>query len=463
MSNSNKLDLYMYFVLTLLLLIKALPVMKPIKIIRVSILILICISFFRCTPEKVIMHGDINGIVTDLETSQLLEAVTIKLNPINDTTSTESDGRYLFRNILPGNYSIEASKPLYESIIQDVMVFPASTSTVDIPLLAIPYPEFSEKHLDFGLDSVMSFTVKNIGTGKLRYFLNQNQNWIILNKSFGNLTNSNSVDTILVTVNRTGLSENKQIGLIEIVSFLGGHIFQDTVKVYLNGVLDRRDSRFYRFYGIVKIGTQVWMAENLNVGNMKFIQEGDADEAMLDNGISEKYCYDNLESNCDIYGGLYMWDEMMQYTPPDNGIIGTTQGICMDGWHIPTIQEWEKLIFYLGGFRNYGLPPGLTIYQGGVGGKLKDTGPLWIQPNIGATNESGFSALPGGGYSGPGFDPGGGYYPGNFNNKRSITGFCSSMSYFNFNVNNSNSGMDASSVSFLDANSVRCVKNPVKK
>ncbi|MBK6964411.1 MAG: hypothetical protein IPH20_10880 [Bacteroidales bacterium] len=61
-------------------------------------------------------------------------------------------------------------------------------------------------------------------------------------------------------------------------------------------------------YTIVKIGTQTWMAENLNVG-----QRINGNWTQTNNNIFEKYCYANLESNCDEYGGLYQWNEMMQY------------------------------------------------------------------------------------------------------------------------------------------------------
>jgi uncharacterized protein (TIGR02145 family) len=127
----------------------------------------------------------------------------------------------------------------------------------------------------------------------------------------------------------------------------------------------------------VKIGTQIWMAENLNKG----ARIGSA--LPKNNGIIEKWCYGFNKDLCSIYGGLYYWDEMMQYHPADNGITGTTQGVCPVGWHIPTSTEWLTLINYLGG---------LNV----AGGKLKETGTAhWQSPNTDATNESGFSALPG--------------------------------------------------------------------
>jgi uncharacterized protein (TIGR02145 family) len=128
------------------------------------------------------------------------------------------------------------------------------------------------------------------------------------------------------------------------------------------------------------IGQQEWMKYNLNVGTMV---QGTATQT--DNGTVEKYCYQNLESNCNTYGGLYQWNEAMQYATAEG-----SQGICPDGFHIPTNAEWNVLLEYLGG-----------IYS--AGGKIKETGTAhWkgMRParplNIDATNESEFTALPGG-------------------------------------------------------------------
>ena len=126
-------------------------------------------------------------------------------------------------------------------------------------------------------------------------------------------------------------------------------------------------------YNTVLIGNQCWLKENLNVGSMI-----NGTEDMTDNGVIEKYCYDNDNANCDEYGGLYQWDEMMEYST-----IAGVQGICPSGWHIPTDIEWTALPGSLGG--------------GNINGKLKEIGTVhWQTPNWGATNASGFTALPGG-------------------------------------------------------------------
>ncbi len=127
-------------------------------------------------------------------------------------------------------------------------------------------------------------------------------------------------------------------------------------------------------YTIVEIGAQIWMAENLNVGTRI---NGSLDQT--NNSIIEKYCYDDNEANCDIYGGLYQWDEMMQYVTTEG-----VQGICPTDWHLPTDGEWTTLTTYLGG-------------ESIAGGNMKETGTThWLSPNTGATNSNGFSALPGG-------------------------------------------------------------------
>ena len=120
-----------------------------------------------------------------------------------------------------------------------------------------------------------------------------------------------------------------------------------------------------------------WMKENLIVGIMI-----DSTLDATDNGIIEKYCNQNSDSLCNIYGGLYQWDEMMDYKLSDNGNPGITQGIFPIGWHLPTDSEWTELTDFLGGASL-------------AGGKLKETGIVhWHSPNTGATNESGFTALP---------------------------------------------------------------------
>jgi uncharacterized protein (TIGR02145 family) len=93
------------------------------------------------------------------------------------------------------------------------------------------------------------------------------------------------------------------------------------------------DDRDGQIYNTVKIGNQCWMAENLNIG-----VRIDGIQNMSDNSFIEKYCYDDDSVNCETFGGLYQWNEMMQYNTPAG-----VQGICPDGWHLPSHFEWTTL------------------------------------------------------------------------------------------------------------------------
>lgn len=87
-------------------------------------------------------------------------------------------------------------------------------------------------------------------------------------------------------------------------------------------------------YHTVMIGDQCWLKENLDIGTMI-----DGIKDQTNNGIIEKYCYHDDPANCEIYGGLYTWNEAMKYIVSKEKV----QGICPDGWHIPTLDELEKL------------------------------------------------------------------------------------------------------------------------
>ncbi len=152
------------------------------------------------------------------------------------------------------------------------------------------------------------------------------------------------------------------------------------------------DPRDGKRYNTIKIGSQCWMAENLNAGTMI-----SADTDQRNDGLIEKFCYQNLESNCDIYGGLYQWGETVNYlnnasnsctwsTPP----AGVVTGICPPGWHLPCYSEWDQLASVLGG---------LSF----AGGKMKERGTgHWSAPNTGADNASGFTARAGGAHTSSG-------------------------------------------------------------
>ncbi|MCF8302731.1 MAG: hypothetical protein K9I94_05590 [Bacteroidales bacterium] len=139
-------------------------------------------------------------------------------------------------------------------------------------------------------------------------------------------------------------------------------------------------------YNTVEIGDQCWLKENLNIGTMI-----SGDKEMKYNGTIEKYCYDNDPEKCNEYGGLYQWDEMMQYTTQPG-----VQGICPNGWHIPTDNEGMLLEGTVDS--EYGYPDPEWEKQGwrgsDAGYNLKSTTGWYDDGN--GSDAFGFKALPGG-------------------------------------------------------------------
>lgn len=131
----------------------------------------------------------------------------------------------------------------------------------------------------------------------------------------------------------------------------------------------------------VKIGTQVWKKENLNVSHYRngdLIPEVKSPDKWSELTTGAWCWYKNDSANGAVYGKLYNW-----YA------VNDSRGIVPAGWHVPSDEEWATLTMFLGGINV-------------AGGKMKATGTiqagtgLWRKPNANATNSSGFTALPGG-------------------------------------------------------------------
>jgi uncharacterized protein (TIGR02145 family) len=93
------------------------------------------------------------------------------------------------------------------------------------------------------------------------------------------------------------------------------------------------DPRDKKVYPTIQIGTQCWMAANLNYGSQIL---GSADQR--DNCLVEKYCYNDIPARCTSGSVFYQWDEVMQY---DQAV--SDQGLCPPGWHVPAENDWNIL------------------------------------------------------------------------------------------------------------------------
>jgi len=146
------------------------------------------------------------------------------------------------------------------------------------------------------------------------------------------------------------------------------------------------DSLFYagQWYHTIEVLGQCWMKENLNVGIMI-----NGTQTQTKNGIIEKYCYANNENLCMLEGGLYLWDEIMQYANNEGA-----QGICPPGWHIPTDHEFMVLEGTADSYIAIGSPVWNSIgFRGLDAGKNLKSTSGW-QGNGNGTDLYAFAVLP---------------------------------------------------------------------
>ena len=187
-------------------------------------------------------------------------------------------------------------------------------------------------------------------------------------------------------------------------------IFNTTTKCFETNI----EGQWQKIYcsSVTSCGSQVWMVANVNTGTRV---DGSAEQS--NNSKIEKYCYNDVEANCYIYGGLYQWAEAMQidytyntadyptdYTCDPCGSSGR-QGICPSGYHIPTDLEWSKYEYCVESSISPTGSTSLSTFQNntgwrgstgnaGPGAKMKVTSSN--NPSWDGTNASGFAALPAG-------------------------------------------------------------------
>ncbi|MFC2083655.1 FISUMP domain-containing protein [Bacteroidota bacterium] len=329
----------------------------------------------------------VTGKVVDQEGDGLSGLqVQLYVNPDVYTTTSESDGSFEFNNItsveegsLPLEYEVSNNYPNPFNPITRINIKTPKTSNIRIELYNITgerVRKIREQKLNSG-NNYIDLELSGLPNGVYIARISIDEKYLVIRKLmllYGSQHQSNSVgqlnnhlnkifmDTVLDSI----VVSNKIIGrktftnlppLTENTLNIGDLIIERYCPE--NPTVTYAD----KTYNTVKIGEHCWLKENLDVGVM--IQ---GNKYSWHNGTIEKYCYDNDPSNCDIYGGLYQWNEAMQYST-----IKGTQGICPDGWHIPTEEVlWTLALEYQSN--------ALKAVGQGIGmGK--------------GTNETGFSAL----------------------------------------------------------------------
>ncbi len=224
-------------------------------------------------------------------------------------------------------------------------------------------------------------------------------------------SNSSAKSSSSVIASETKQSSSSSVGNVNCSALLEGETGWDwnvpkecrlNPEITYGTMTDSRDGKIYKTVTIAPAGTgysQTWMAENLNY----------ADSVTTASIKGKSWCYNDVAANCDVEGRLYTWaaaiDSVKLATDATNpldcgyrktcGLTGKVQGICPDGWHLPSKTEWETLFTAVGG--------GLTA------GKVLKSQTGWYRSGNG-TDAFGFFALPTGDrYNYGSFGDGSGY------------------------------------------------------
>lgn len=180
-------------------------------------------------------------------------------------------------------------------------------------------------------------------------------------------------------------------------------VIEPNPEITYGKLIDSRDGKSYR---TVEIGTQIWMAENLNYE--------------LTGTTTDGLCYDNDESNCEQYGRLYTWT--------------TAQTVCPSGWHLPSDSEWSLLATAIGGTSS--------------AGSLLKSKTSWSSASYNGTDTYGFGVLAAGYY----------YTSGGFLGKGTYGGFWSTVSQQRWAFFGNQERVESGTNSASYQNSVRCLK-----
>lgn len=406
-------------------------------ILLISILSLLILGIFHLNTQADAFS--ITGKVTDYGTTQkpiIGATVTLKQGEavVGTPQTTDNDGNYEFTSVTSGlDYIISVSK--------DGEPNDYGLSLTDLIKMRRHYAGLEPFNVTH------KYISANVHTGTDPYSID-NSDLIKLRRKYASLEELPSGIWKFFSSSATLNSSNYLDPLHQqrtIINLSGNLTSQDFTAVKMGDVdnswenqeiiagcgIPFTDIRDDKEYDTVQIGSQCWMAENLNVGVQYYLDTLPANDQII-----HKYCHGHNSDNCLTYGGLYPWDEAMNYV-----IEPGTQGICPDGWHLPTTTEFNTLITYLGD-------------ESVAGGKMKRIGdlPYWLAPNTGATNESGFTALGSGMRLSTGF-------AGLQSTAQIITSNESAGNAFYLSLSYSSSSTNILPASKSYARSVRCIKD----
>ncbi len=320
---------------------------KKLAQIFIILISVIGISMTGCNksgnnPTQANINGSIQGKVTSSVDGSAISGATIQTNPATSIVLSDASGNFSITGIPSGAYNVETYKIGFLNNSINVTISSGKTSTVTIPLSEPVTTPTAVTLSSPGNDSTnvtMPPTLTwNPSSGASSYTLQ-----VSISSTFDSLVyNRSGLTGTSYQINGLNLSSTyywrvnatNNFGTTDwsspVWSFTTSDIYGSpcpgTPAVTYAGTV----------YNTVQIGSQCWLRENLNVGSM--IVNISSQSNNNNNNIIEKYCYNNNPANCDNYGGLYQWDEAMEYSTAEK-----TQGICPNGWHIPSLAEISTL------------------------------------------------------------------------------------------------------------------------
>jgi len=405
--------------------------------------------------SKKVTVEDEQTTTADFNLNRAFANITVKTHPHADIFidgEQESRGNWQGR-LMEGIYTIKAEKEKYASQSEQLKVTAGQDETVRFDLKGktgkadvVTTPMEAEVYLDGERQGTTPLTISDLLIGEY--------NLEIEKEGFGSVTETITIqEDETVTVEKQ-LPDAKEVTISSKISGAdvyidGNHVGETPYKGELgfgskqvklvNGkrteqkniniteggkgrwefelfekqgtFTDERDGKTYKW---LRIGGQILMAENLNYDQDSY---------------GNDWCYESNSSNCDTYGRLYNWAAVMQGASSSNSNPSEVQGVCPDGWHVPSDKEWKELEMELGMSQSDVEDDG---WRGtNEGSKLAGNASLWDSGDLTENSEfgaSGFTALPGGDRDGGGSF----HHIGNFGHWWSSTEHSSTNAWYRY-------------------------------
>ncbi len=285
------------------------------------------------------------------------------------------------------DYSEIANTPEIPTIPTNVSAFANDANY--ITLSDIPAQENADWNATSGPAQILNKpTAVSAFTNDIGYLTSYTETQTLANMATrGNSVNAQLKDVTNPTDTQDALTKSytdAYASQIESVQASHGAII-DEITFLGKGIIDKRDGNHYK---VVKIGNQVWLAENLRyAGDIQLGTENDSSTT-----IPYRYYPNDDASNVATYGYLYNWPATMNGENGSDAVPSGVRGICPYGWHLPSDNEWtilfEELMDDDSGYSN--IPPMLSGHA-----ELWGDGPLTQAEHFG---ETGFNAVPAGGF-----------------------------------------------------------------